>query len=82
MHIWGTGGRGVRRIYDYIGFWNIFCASDFSQLLKYMAIMEELQTFLRVCSELRKQCMQGILISFSVLILLHYLTLKPIKSDC
>jgi len=47
-----------------------------------MAIMEELQTFLRVCSELKKQCMQGILISFSVLILLHYLTFKPIKSDC
>lgn len=43
--------------------------------------MEELQTVLRVCSKLRKQCMQGILISLSLLILLHYLTLKPIKAD-
>lgn len=53
----------------------------FPLLSKYRAKVEELQTTLRACSELRKQCMQGLLISLSALILLHYLTLKPIKSD-
>lgn len=58
-----------------------FCMADFPQLPKYTAIVEEFQTVLRAYSEFWKQCLHGVLISLSILILLHYLTLKLIKSD-
>lgn len=73
---WVFGGR-EGRFYVHICFQNIFCMADFSQISKYMATMEELQTVLQVCSELEKQCVQSTLISLSVSILLHYLSLKP-----
>lgn len=71
---WGGGREDFMFIFV---FQKIFCMADFPQVSKYMATVEELQTVLQVCSELGKQCVQGILISLSVLILLHYLSLKP-----
>lgn len=77
MGILGFLGSREGRFYVHICFQNIFFVVDFPQISKYMATMEKLQTVLQVCSELGKQCVQSILISLSVSILLHYLSLKP-----
>lgn len=73
-------GGGRRILCSYL-FLEHFCMADFPQLSKYMAIVEEFQTILWACSEFWKQCMHGVLISLSILILLHHLTLKLTKSN-
>lgn len=78
MHgYFGVFGGREGRFYVHICFRNILCMADFPQISKYMDTVQELQTVLQVCSELGKQCVQNILISLSVSILLHYLSLKP-----